>query len=79
MAWPIMGIRWKLEFQRCGFHIIFYDFDNDCVPIMNTIGDLVITLKSKTWEDIESRTKKIDKASKNLWYEKRPKVIQVQK
>ena len=56
----------KLELQKCGFHLIFYDFDYDSVPSMRKIGDLVITLKNEKGEDIEIRTKKIDEARKNL-------------
>ena len=38
------------------------DFDNDGVPSMREIGDLVITLENEKGEDIEIRTKKIDEA-----------------
>ena len=29
----------KLELQKCGFHLIFYNFDYDGVPLMKKIGD----------------------------------------
>ena len=42
---------------------------------MRKIGDLVITLENEKGEDIEIRTKKIDKARKNLGYWKEPEEI----
>ena len=33
----------KLELQKCGFHLIFYNPDKGGVPSMRKIGDLVIT------------------------------------
>ena len=65
----------KLELTKCGFHLIFYDFDHDGVPSMRKIGDLVITLEDEKGEDIEIRTKKIDKARKNLGHWKEPEEI----
>ena len=34
----------KLDLQKYGFHLIFYDFDDDGVPSMRKIIDLVSTL-----------------------------------
>ena len=65
----------KLVLQKCGFYLIFYDFDKDGVPSMRKIGDLVITLENEKGEDIEIRTKKIDETSKNLGHWKEPKEI----
>ena len=62
----------KLKLQKCGFHLIFYDFDNNGVPSMRKIGDLVITLENEKGDDIEIRTKKIDEARKNLGHWKEP-------
>ena len=42
---------------------------------MRKIGDLVITLENEKGEDIEIRTKKIDKARKNLGHWKEPAEI----
>ena len=70
MLWASGG---KLELKKCGFHLIFYDFDKDGVPSMRKIGDLVITLENGKGEDIEIRTKKIDEARKNLGHWKEPK------
>ena len=42
---------------------------------MRKIGDLVITLENEKGEDIEIRTKKIDKARKNLGHWKEPEEI----
>ena len=72
LLWASRG---KLELQKCGFHLIFYNFDKDGVPSMNKIGDLVITLENEKGEDIEIRTKKIDEARKNLGHWKEPKEI----
>ena len=44
---------------------------------MRKIGDLVITLENEKGEDIEIRTKKIDKARKNLGHWKEPEEIKV--
>ena len=65
----------KLELQKCGFHLIFYDFDKNDVPSMRKIGDLVITLENEKGENIEIRTKKIDEARKNLCHWKEPEEI----
>ena len=65
----------KLELQKCGCHLIFYDFDHDGVPSMRNIGDLAITLENEKGEDIEIRTKKIDEARKNLGHWKEPEAI----
>ena len=65
----------KLELEKCGFHLIFYDFDNDGIPSMRKIENLVITLENEKVEDIEIRTKKIDKARKNLGHWKEPEEI----
>ena len=65
----------KLELQKCGFHLIFYNFDKHGVPWMRKISDLVITLENENGEDIEIRTKKIDKARKNLGHWKEPEEI----
>ena len=65
----------KLELQKCGFHLIFYDFDQHGVPSMRKISDLVITLQNEKGEDIEIRTKKIDEARKNLGHWKEPEEI----
>ena len=65
----------KLELQKCGFHLIFYDFDKDGVPLMRKIGDLFITLMNEKGEDIEIRTKKIDEVRKNLGHWKEPEEI----
>ena len=43
--------------------------------MMRKIGDLVITLENEKGEDIEIRTKKIDKARKNLGHWKEPEEI----
>ena len=47
----------KLGLQKCGFHLIFYNFDNNGVLSMRKIGDLVITLENEKGEDIEIRAK----------------------
>ena len=39
--------RERMELQKCGFHLIFYDFDKNGVPSMRKISDLVITLENK--------------------------------
>ena len=65
----------KLELQKCGLYLIFYNFDHDGVPSMRKIGDLVITLENEKGEDIEIRTKKIDEARKNLGHWKEPEDI----
>ena len=62
----LLASRGKLELQKCGFHLIFFDFDNNGVPSMRKIGDLVVTLENEKGEDIEIRTKKINEAQKNL-------------
>ena len=54
----------KLELQKCGVHLIFYNFDQHGVHLMKKISDLVITLENEKGEDIEIRTKKIDEARK---------------
>ena len=64
----------KLELIKCGFHLIFYDFDQHGVPSMQKISNLVITLETEKGEDIEIRTKKIDEARMNLGHWKEPKV-----
>ena len=46
---------------------------------MQKISDLVITLENEKGEDIEIRTKKIDKARKNLGHWKEPQVIKLPK
>ena len=46
----------KLELQKCGFHLIFYDFNKHGVPSMRKISDLVIILENEKGEDIEIRT-----------------------
>ena len=46
---------------------------------MRNIGDLVITLENEKGEDIKIRTKKIDKARKNLGHWKEPKEIKKSK
>ena len=55
LLWVSSG---KLELEKCGFHLIFYDFDQYGVPSMREISDLVITLENKKGEDIEIRTAK---------------------
>ena len=65
----------KLELQKCGCHLIFYNFDKDGVPSMRKIGDLVITIENEKGEDIEIKTKKIDEARKNLGNWKEPEKI----
>ena len=67
-----------MELQKCGFYLIFYDFDKDGVPLMRKIGDLFITLENKKGEDIEIRSKKIDEARKNLGHWKESKEIKKQ-
>ena len=42
---------------------------------MRKFSDLVITLKIEKWEDIEIRTKNINKARKNLGHWKEPTEI----
>ena len=46
---------------------------------MRKISDLVITLENEKGEDIKIRTKKIDKARKNLGHWKEPEEIKVPK
>ena len=41
----------KLELSKCGFHIIFYNFNDNGTPKMRDIGDLIITLKNEKNED----------------------------
>ena len=55
--------------------MIFYDFDNNGIPSMRKISDLVITLENEKGEDIEIRTKKINEARKNLGHWKEPDEI----
>ena len=50
-----------MELQKCGFHLIFYDFDKNGVPSMRKIGDLVITLGNEKGKDIEIRQRKLMK------------------
>ena len=76
LLWVLGG---KLELQKYGFHLIFYDFDNNCVPLMRKISNLVITLENEKGEDIEIRTKRIDKARKNLGHWKIPEEINILK
>ena len=75
LLWASLG---KLELKKCGFHLIFYNFDYDSVPSMRKIGDLVIILENKKGEDIKIRTKKIDEARENLRHWKEPEEIKVQ-
>ena len=72
LLWASVG---KLELQKCGFHLIFYDFDQHRVPSMRKVSDLVITLENEKGEDIEMRTKQIDEARKNLGHWKEPEEI----
>ena len=65
----------KLELQKCGFHLIFYDFDQHGVLLTRKVSDLVITLENEKGEDIEIRTKKINEARKNLGHWKEPEEI----
>ena len=69
----------KLELSKCGFHIIFYDFKEDGTPKMRDIGDLIIILKNEKNEDIEIRTKKINKARINLGHWKTPETTPIPK
>ena len=46
---------------------------------MKKISDLVITLENEKGENIEIRTKKIDKARNNLEHWKEPEEIEVPK
>ena len=77
------GLLWasggKLELHKCGFHLNFYNFDKNGVPSIRKISDQVITLENEKGEDIEIRTKKIDKARKNLRHWKEPEEIKVPK
>ena len=72
LLWALGG---KLELTKCGFHLIFYDFNDDSIPSMRKISDLVITLENEKGEDIEIRTKKINKARKNVGHWKEPEEI----
>ena len=67
----------KLELQKCGFHLIFYNFDKDCVPSMRKTNGFIITLENEKGEVIKIRTKKIDEARKNLGHWKEPEKIKV--
>ena len=69
MGWALGG---KLELQKCGFHLVFYDFDKNGVPFMRKISGSVMTLENDKGEDIEIRTKKINKARKNLGHWNEP-------
>ena len=76
LLWASRG---KLEFQKCWFHLIFYDFDKHGVPSMRKISNLVITLGNEKGEDLEIRTKKINEARKNLGHWKEPEEIKIPK
>ena len=64
-----------MKLQKCGFNLIFYNFNKDGVPLMRKIGDLVIILENEKGKDIEIRTKKINEARKNLVNWKEPEEI----
>ena len=64
MARLAMDLRRQIGTPKCGFCLIFYNFDRDGVPSMRKIGDLIITLENKKGEDIKIRTKKINEARK---------------
>ena len=76
LLWASRG---KLELQKLGFHLIFYDFDQHGVPSVRKISDLVITLENEKGEDVKIRTKKIDEARKNLGHLKEPQAIKIPK
>ena len=61
----------KLELQKCNFHIIFHNFDNNRVPSMRNIEEHVISLTNEKGKAIQIRTKKIDEARKNLGHWKK--------
>ena len=64
MTHPTVGVGWKLKLQKCGFHFIFYDFDNNGVPSMRKVSDLVITLENKKGKTLKLEQRKSTKQEK---------------
>ena len=61
----------KLELSKCGYHLIYFDFDSSGLPRMrvNPPNDSVI-LKNQQGEEIEIKEKKIYIPRKNLGHYK---------
>ena len=63
----------NLELPKCGYHMIFYDFDDSGIPHMCiTKSDESATLKDNNGIDVQIKAKSIIQPQKNLGHYKSP-------
>ena len=73
----------KLELPKCGYHLVYYDFDDAGIPQMRvTEPNESVTLKNYKGTDVQIKAKSIFQSRKNLGHHKSPggdRSIQVSK
>ena len=62
----------KLELPKCGYHVIFYDFNEDGVPYMRYTQQESITLANEVGRDVDIKGKNIYTSRTNLGHKKSP-------
>ena len=71
-----MGYGGKLELTKCGYHLIFFDFDDSGIPkICKTPKDDSVQLKNQHEELIKIKAKNTYTLRKNLGHFKAPEGI----
>jgi hypothetical protein len=63
----------KLELSKCGYHVIYYDFDDSGIPSMRHSPGDSITLKNDQGDLIPIQSKNIYQTRINLGHAKSPK------
>ena len=62
----------KLELPKCGYHVIYYDFDADGIPYMRHTEQELITLVNEIGTDVDIKGKNIYTPRTNLGHKKSP-------
>ena len=62
----------NLELEKCGYHCIFYKFDENDQPVMQREIDGNIKLKKANRETVQIKQKNIYQSRKNLGHHKAP-------
>jgi hypothetical protein len=63
----------KLELSKCGYHVLYYDFDNSGIPRMRHSPSESITLNNDQGDLIPIQSKNIYQTRINLGHAKSPK------
>ena len=69
MLWITGG---KLELPKCGYHVIYYDFNDDGVPYMRHTQQESITLVNEVGTNVDIKGKNIYTPRTNLGHKKSP-------